>query len=114
MAWGISCGQAEVPGVYADVKYGLCFIDWASKCFYGENWDYFGIEGCQDWENQQVEALEKQASKFKYGLDERFFKNICAAIFHHTYFNMFTLIFGNLYYLYSSLRLYRHLWANIS
>jgi kallikrein len=32
VAWGIDCGLPNVPGVYASVPYGLCFIKWATKC----------------------------------------------------------------------------------
>ena len=28
VAWGIDCGMPEIPGVYASVADGLCFIDW--------------------------------------------------------------------------------------
>lgn len=44
-AWGIECGTAGVPGVYANVTEGLCFIDYATRCVLGEDADYYGIKG---------------------------------------------------------------------
>jgi len=53
IAWGVECGIDGVPGVYANVTEGLCFIDWATRCHYGDN-DYdYGIRGCQKWAKRQ-------------------------------------------------------------
>merc|ERR1712130_436092 len=32
VAWGVGCGEKSVPGVYASVARGVCWIDWASTC----------------------------------------------------------------------------------
>ena len=32
VAIGLECGRADVPGIYANVPYGLCFIKWATQC----------------------------------------------------------------------------------
>ena len=33
VAWGIDCGVRDVPGVYASVPEGMCFIKWTANCF---------------------------------------------------------------------------------
>jgi len=55
VAWGVECGKEGIPGVYADVNQGLCFIDWATKCHFGEsNYQEIAIEGCgRRWAKQQ-------------------------------------------------------------
>lgn len=55
VAWGVECGKKDIPGVYADVNEGLCFIDWATKCHFGEsNQQEIAIEGCgRRWAKQQ-------------------------------------------------------------
>ena len=52
VAWGIGCGS-EVPGVYADVSEGQCFIDWATKCVHGQDKDYYNYRGCERWAKRQ-------------------------------------------------------------
>ena len=37
-AWGIGCGEANVPGVYASMAEATCFIDWATKCRHGDKY----------------------------------------------------------------------------
>jgi len=55
VAWGVECGKEGIPGVYADVNQGLCFMDWATKCHFGEsNYQGIAIEGCgRRWAKQQ-------------------------------------------------------------
>ena len=52
-SWGIECGKKDVPGVYADVQKGLCFIDYATRCGLGfETEDYksqYGLSNCANW-----------------------------------------------------------------
>lgn len=59
VAWGISCGKAGIPGVYADVTKALCFIDWASKCELGQDFNFFKINKCDKWEKTQLDILNK-------------------------------------------------------
>merc|ERR1712241_1622590 len=42
IAWGLGCGEEGIPGVYADVREGLGFIDYATKCALGKGTDYYG------------------------------------------------------------------------
>jgi len=32
VAWGIGCGEENVPGVYTDVSEQVCWIDWTMAC----------------------------------------------------------------------------------
>ena len=41
VSWGLECGKKDVPGVYADVTQGLCFIDYATKCIHGKKYQQF-------------------------------------------------------------------------
>ena len=36
VAWGIGCGENNVPGVYASVSQGLCWIDFVMSCHFGQ------------------------------------------------------------------------------
>ena len=40
ISWGLSCGQKNVPGIYASVSNALNFIAWDTKCKYED--DYKG------------------------------------------------------------------------
>merc|ERR1712203_481565 len=51
VAWGIGCGQAEVPGVYTAVAEQACWIDWAMRCRLGSAYTL-------QQEQQQVEELD--------------------------------------------------------
>lgn len=57
VAWGIGCGQEGIPGVYADVSKSLCFIDAATRCYKGLVTDYYGINGCQSWVQDEIANL---------------------------------------------------------
>jgi len=49
VAWGIGCGDAEVPGVYTAVAEQVCWIDWTMRCHLGEAYTLQGGPQCQDW-----------------------------------------------------------------
>ncbi len=60
IAWGVECGINEVPGVYANVTEGLCFIDAATKCVLGQDADYYGLQGCRKWAKRQFCQLKDE------------------------------------------------------
>ena len=60
VAWGIGCG-ADIPGVYAKVSAALGFIDWATKCYNGQDTDYFRIAGARRWAKRQYCNLKEKA-----------------------------------------------------
>merc|ERR1711962_1522492 len=68
VAWGIGCGEDNVPGVYASVSQAVCWIDLAMSCKAGSSSSYWGYGGeCQDWWdtlhttlNTQVQAMQDQ------------------------------------------------------
>merc|ERR1712126_486803 len=51
VAWGIGCGEGNVPGVYASVPEAVCWIDYAMSCrANGGSSSYWGYgTECQDW-----------------------------------------------------------------
>ena len=58
-SWGIGCGKEGVPGVYADVSEGLCFIEYATRCALGDV-NFYDIKGCEGWiENKHCETTKE-------------------------------------------------------
>ena len=50
VSWGLKCGKKDVPGVYADVTQGLCFIDYVTKCIHGDKYQQFYVyPQCNNW-----------------------------------------------------------------
>jgi len=66
VAWGIGCGEDNVPGVYASVSQAVCWIDLAMSCKAGSSSSYWGYgRECQHWWdtlhntlNTQVQAMQ--------------------------------------------------------
>ena len=63
MAWGIGCGEDNIPGVYASVSEGVCWIDLAMSCQAGywglpapSHWG-FSASSCQTWLDQRLTEL---------------------------------------------------------
>jgi len=73
VAWGIGCSNDDVPGVYASVAKGACWIDLAMTCYfngkggkYESFWGYSDAQ-CGTWLDQTYQALDKKiegAGKF--------------------------------------------------
>ena len=64
VAWGIGCGEDNIPGVYASVPEGVCWIDLAMSCQSGY-WglpapSYFGFSAssCQTWLDGRLADLQ--------------------------------------------------------
>jgi len=66
VAWGIGCGEDNVPGVYAAVAESVCWVDYSMSCRAGSDTSYWGYgRECQQWMdglrttlNTQVLAME--------------------------------------------------------
>lgn len=77
VGWGVGCGQEGVPGVYTDVSDMMCYIDWATRCVKGTDYDAYGESGCgknwarkqrnrarrahRDWESIQIDLAPKRS-----------------------------------------------------
>jgi len=64
VAWGIGCGQQDVPGVYTDVSKQVCWIDWAMRCYLGDSYQLQYTSECNDWlsekQNHRVPGIAAQ------------------------------------------------------
>ena len=65
VAWGLDCGQKNVPGAYASVIRGLCFIKWALECEHNSKYHEF-VPFSQDCEflieDEILEIISKRES----------------------------------------------------
>jgi len=68
VAWGIGCGEDNTPGVYASVSKGVCWIDYAMTCHYGQQsgdfssyWGY-SAQQCQNWMDQELASLNARVT----------------------------------------------------
>ena len=65
VSWGLMCGKKNVPGVYADVTQGLCFIDWATKCLHGDKYQqYYDYPQCNNWLENLIARCVARKKKF--------------------------------------------------
>merc|ERR550519_1556737 len=48
VAWGIGCGEENVPGVYTDVSEQACWIDWVLAC-HDDKYTLRQDQRCNDW-----------------------------------------------------------------
>ena len=66
VAWGIDCGENNVPGVYADVSKATCWIDQQLTCHYGAQTgdynSYFGYTSnvCGAWHSNKITELTQK------------------------------------------------------
>jgi len=70
-SWGIECGTKDVPGVYSDVKEGLCFIDYATRCGMEKeiaNYESpYGLQSCANWVAETYCGYKKELD----GIEDR-------------------------------------------
>lgn len=66
VAWGLECGLPNTPGVYASVPYGLCFIDWATKCVHGNKYNsFYNVPNCANFINKEMQSLIRQERRYE-------------------------------------------------
>ena len=60
VAFGVGCGQQDVPGVYTSVAEQVCWVDWVLGCDeqYGPSHQLRNSPGCNQW------LQEKQSHRF--------------------------------------------------
>merc|ERR1712001_557475 len=69
VAWGLGCGS-DTPGVYADVKQSLRFIDWATKCVDGTGVDYSGFWYRDRWAKHEYCGYKEKIDDYKEDIEE--------------------------------------------
>merc|ERR1712141_167133 len=62
------CGEDNTPGVYASVSKGVCWIDYAMTCQFGQQsgsyssyWGY-SAQQCQTWMNGELSRLNEEVA----------------------------------------------------
>ena len=75
---GVSCGQKNVPGVYASVPNALNFIAWDIYCKYGSEYqEYYDFFQHSDWIDKEIKALGGITGAGKYLRRAQELKNSC-------------------------------------
>merc|ERR1711988_1293582 len=60
VAWGIGCGEDNTPGVYASVSKGVCWIDYAMTCQFGQQSGSCSSQGTQGpGDPEQVQPVQR-------------------------------------------------------
>merc|ERR1712117_255495 len=58
--FGLGCGRTDVPAVYTDVVYEMCFITWSAKCVKGEDaFSEYDYNCGKDWGADQMNKYQK-------------------------------------------------------
>jgi len=69
VAWGVECGKVDVPGVYASVSSGACFLNYAARCMLGKDWGagLYGLDSskCDGWRSNAVEAARAELTDLR-------------------------------------------------
>merc|ERR1719219_2926513 len=66
VAWGIGCGEDNVPGVYASVAQAVCWIDMSMTCNSGSTSSYWGYgEKCDSWFINQNSRLNEDLARMQ-------------------------------------------------
>ena len=73
VAWGLGCGKENVPGVYASVANGLCFIKNAVECRSVKYNEYFeDIQNCNQWKSSYQVEINSEIQKWTLAVESGF------------------------------------------
>lgn len=89
--FGLGCGKVDVPAVYMDVAYELCFITWSARCVKGGSFAAFsglGQDCGQDWGGDELLKIESEINEWEFqqeGLspESRDWKNLQIKVDRH-------------------------------
>jgi len=66
---GSRCGEKGKPGTFVDVQHNLCFIHWATKCAFGQEFEdsvSFSYPQCDDWMEKTKDKLRESGDPDDY------------------------------------------------
>ncbi|XP_059084821.1 phenoloxidase-activating factor 2-like isoform X2 [Tigriopus californicus] len=70
-SWGIGCGDEDVPGAYAFVRSGICFIRWTAHCLSaGRVEDYIELGVCKDFLDLERNGFQSELEGVEIALQK--------------------------------------------
>ena len=65
-AWGIGCGDKDVPGAYASVNHALCFIKRATQCVHGDKYkEYYDVGSCVSFIDDEITKVDRELQRLE-------------------------------------------------
>eukprot|EP00095_Tigriopus_kingsejongensis_P012721 maker-scaffold43_size480169-snap-gene-1.16 protein:Tk12721 transcript:maker-scaffold43_size480169-snap-gene-1.16-mRNA-1 annotation:"hypothetical protein D910_11170" len=71
-SWGVGCGDENVPGAYAFLRSGICFIRWVANCRSGGRFrqDYIEVGVCEDYPGQERNRIQSELEEVEKALED--------------------------------------------